>query len=395
MTIRTAVLAGTLALGCVVLACDKSPTQPAPVCAFTIAPATQSFSDSGGSGSIVITASDASCVWTATSGASWVTLGATSGTGTGTLGYQVGSNGSTDSRSTTVSVGGQSHVVSQSGRSAAPCTFEISPAGATLGDAGGTGTFAVIAPDGCGWTATSSAPWVVVTGGTSGSGNGTVAFSLTENNGDTTREATIGVADRLFAITQLAEPEAPVACVYSVSPVLFEPCMPASWASTTVTAPNSCTWSASVDVPWLTITNGASGSGTGQVTFTFTDNYYAPRTGLVMVRWPTPTAGQNVRVEQAGCLYYATPLAFHPTAVGGSFSFDVFQSSVPYWCGGPLDRLCVWSAVSTVPWITITTPMPRKGDYRVAFVVAPNGTSQPRSGIIKVMDLSVVVVQGG
>jgi len=395
MTIRTAVLAGTLALGCVVLACDKSPTQPAPVCAFTIAPATQSFSDSGGSGSIVITASDASCVWTATSGASWVTLGATSGTGTGTLGYQVGSNGSTDSRSTTVSVGGQSHVVSQSGRSAAPCTFEISPAGATLGDAGGTGTFAVIAPDGCGWTATSSAPWVVLTGGTSGSGNGTVAFSLTENNGETTREATIAVANRLFAIAQLAEPEAPVVCEYSVSPVLFQPCMAGNTVASTVTAPASCTWTASVDVPWLTILSGQSGNGTGQVTFRYEDNDFGPRTGLVMVRWPTPTAGQNVRVEQGGCVYFISQSAFHLTPAGGSSTFDVFQQTIPIECGGPLQNRCVWSAVSNVPWITITTAMPRTGDDRVSFTVAPNATGLVRSGTITVMDKTVVVVQAG
>jgi len=395
MTMRTAVLAGTLALGGL-LACDKTPTKPTPVCTFTIAPPAQSFADSGGSGSIAITASDPSCAWSATSGASWVTLGAASGTGSGTLGYQVASNGSMDGRSTTVTVGGQSHAVSQSGRPSTPCTFEIAPAAATFGDSGGTGSFAVMAPDGCAWSATSSAPWVVVTGGASGSGNGTVSFALTENNGDTTREATIALANRLFAVTQLAEPAAPEACVYSVSPVLLEPCMWGTTASTTVTAPNSCTWTASSSVPWLTITNGTSGSGTGQVTFTFTNNYDAPRTGLVMVRWPTPTAGQNVRVEQAGCFYFPTQSSFHPTAAGGSFSFYVFQQASPIECGGPRQNQCVWSAVSNVPWITITNPLTYQvGDGHVSFDVSINGTGSTRTGTITVMGETVVVVQGG
>lgn len=41
------------------------------------------------------------------------------------------------------------------------------------------------------------------------------------------------------------------------------------------------------------------------------------------------------------------------------------QSNDPISCGGPLQDACVWSAVSSAPWITITTPMPRAGDNPV------------------------------
>jgi len=395
MTIRTVLNVTVLALGCVILACDKSPTKPDPVCTFTIAPASQSFSAEGGSGSIAITASDASCAWTATSAASWVMVGAGAGTGSGTLGYQVASNTSTDSRATTVALGGQTHSVSQAGRTETPCTYDIAPTSATFGDAGGTGSFAVTAPDGCAWTAASSAPWAVVTGGASGSGNGMVSFIVAENNGTTTREAALVVADRSFAIMQLAEPVGPVVCEYSVSPVLFQPCMAGNTVASTVTAPASCTWTASVDVPWLTILSGQSGNGTGQVTFRYEDNNLAPRLGLVMVRWPTPTAGQNVRVSQGGCFYFTGQSAFHHTPAGGSSAFDVFQHTIPIECGGTLPIRCVWAAVSNEPWITITTPMPRTGADRVSFTVAPNASGVVRTGTITVMDKTVVVVQGG
>ena len=55
---------------------------------------------------------------------------------------------------------------------------------------------------------------------------------------------------------------------------------------------------------------------------------------------------------------------------------------------------CVWSAVSDVPWITITSSMPRAGDNPVAFTVAPN-SGTPRTGRITVRGTVVVITQAG
>ena len=91
-----------------------------------------------------------------------------------------------------------------------------------------------------------------------------------------------------------------------------------------------------------------------------------------MVRWPTPTAGQNIRVAQAGCRYGVSRTAIGIVAAGGSSSFDVVQQSDPTECGGATQDRCVWTARSEVPWITITSSMPRSGDNPVAFTVAAN-----------------------
>src|SRR4028118_348752 len=45
-----------------------------------------------------------------------------------------------------------------------------------------TGTITVMLPDGCSWTATSNVPWITITSGTSGSGNGTIKFAVPANN---------------------------------------------------------------------------------------------------------------------------------------------------------------------------------------------------------------------
>ena len=42
------------------------------------------------------------------------------------------------------------------------------------------------------------------------------------------------------------------------------------------------------------------------ITVEYPDNYDAPRAGTVLVRWPTPTQGQNVHLSQAGCRYAVT-----------------------------------------------------------------------------------------
>jgi hypothetical protein len=143
------------------------------------------------------------------------------------------------------------------------------------------------------------------------------------------------------------------------------------------------------------VSSGTSGTGSSVITITYPDNYDAPRQGIVMVRWPTPTAGQNIRIAQAGCHYAVSQSAFDMTAAGGSGTFVVLQESDPNTCGGATQDRCIWTAQSNVPWITITSSMPRAGDNPVAFVVASNDGSATRVGTITVKDKAVVITQTG
>jgi hypothetical protein len=115
-----------------------------------------------------------------------------------------------------------------------------------------------------------------------------------------------------------------------------------------------------------------SGSGSAVLSMTYTDNYDAARDGIVMVRWPTPTAGQNIRLSQAGCMYGVSRTDISVPSTGGADTFNVVQQSVPTECGGATQDRCLWTAHSNVPWIVITSSMPRMGDNPVAFTVAPN-----------------------
>jgi hypothetical protein len=374
--------------------CDtrKTPNEPTPVCTIAISPGSLAFGNEGGTGTVTVSVA-AGCAWSATSSAGWiaVTAGST-GSGPGTIAYSVNANANTQSRTGALTIGGLSHAVTQDGRSPTICTYELSPDAATWGNDGGTRTFTVGAPADCSWTATSDAPWVVVTSGNQGSGAGTVSYTVAPHSGPSERTAIITVADRRFTVRQVGDV---TACQYSVGPVDFSPCMPGGSVTATLTTQASCPWTATPDASWLNLPGGTAGAGSGVITISYPDNYDAPRQGIVLVRWPTATAGQNIRVAQAGCLYAVSLSAFSFTATGGSGTFDVIQQSVPNTCGGATQDRCVWTAQSDVPWITITSSMPRAGDNPVSFTVATNDGAAPRTGRITVRDKVVVITQAG
>ena len=64
-------------------------------------------------------------------------------------------------------------------------------------------------------------------------------------------------------------------------------------------------------------------------------------------------------------------------------------------CGGATQDRCVWSAAANVPWITITSSMPRSGDNPVSFVVSSNAGTDARVGTITVRDKVVLITQAG
>jgi C1A family cysteine protease len=68
--------------------------------------------------------------------------------------------------------------------------------------AGGTGAVAVTPADGCMWTATSSASWLSITSGASGTGPGTVQYTVQPATGSSARTANITIQDQTFSITQ-------------------------------------------------------------------------------------------------------------------------------------------------------------------------------------------------
>ena len=92
-----------------------------------------------------------------------------------------------------------------------PSTRPYGSSGAVTGD-----TVPVTAPGTCGWTARTEQNWIIVTGGASGSGPGTVTYSLTANTTPQTRTGIITINRQSFTITQASTNPQPTPV--SVSP---------------------------------------------------------------------------------------------------------------------------------------------------------------------------------
>jgi len=274
------------------------------------------------------------------------------------------------------------------------CTFSTSITSVTVGAAGGTCRFDVGAPATCAWVAASNASWVRITGppGGAGAGSGGVTCSVDANPDAGVRSATITVGGRTVTVSQTGT----ASCDYTVTPLDFRECIRGGFERTVaVNAAAGCGWTAASTASWLTLSSGSSGAGSGTVTFTLGDNYDAARLGVIEVRWPTPTTGQNVRVYQEGCLYTTSRDSFDVPASGGDFAVDVYASPTDPACGGPLQDVCLWSAVASAPWVTVLTTMPRRGDDRVFFRVTANGTGSARTATISVRDRTVTIKQAG
>jgi hypothetical protein len=72
---------------------------------------------------------------------------------------------------------------------------------ATIAPAGGVKSVDVSATSGDAWTAVSNVPWIMITSGSNGTGNGTVQYSVASNIGGV-RAGTIAIAGQTFTVTQ-------------------------------------------------------------------------------------------------------------------------------------------------------------------------------------------------
>jgi len=89
-----------------------------------------------------------------------------------------------------------SNEVSYGGSSS--CTYSISPSSASFASTGGTGTISVTATSGCSWSASTGVSWATISSGSTGTGSGTVKYSVAANTGAARTAAFDGRRQDLF-----------------------------------------------------------------------------------------------------------------------------------------------------------------------------------------------------
>ena len=342
-------------------------TQDGP-CTASVNPPGQNFAAGGGLGSFDFI-SGGGCAWTAMSTANWITLTtASSGSGPTVVDFSVAPNTTNAQRGGAIIIGGQFFAVTQD----APCTPTVSPTQQQFTSAGGSNSASVTIGAGCNWTATTNDSWITINSGASGTGNGTVNYSVAANPGGQ-RSGLIFVAGKTLSILQ----DGACAPMLNQSSKSFG--SGADSSSVDVTIGAACAWSVSTAASWITITSPLNNTGNGTVNFSVTANPGQQRSGTIVI------AGLNFNVIQDGaCGISINPSVRQLPVEGGNSSTSVSVASG-----------CNWTAMATAPWITITSGVSGTGNGTVNFSVTTNGTGSQRSGTITIGDKTLNVLQDG
>ncbi|HMV47227.1 MAG TPA: M12 family metallo-peptidase [Blastocatellia bacterium] len=248
------------------------------------------------------------------------------------------------------------------------CAYSLMPTAQNFPAAGGNNTVNVIADAGCPWTAVSNAAWINVTSGASGTGNGTVAYTVAVNAGPQ-RNGTITIAGQTFTVTQGS------GCTFSLAPQMQNFIAAGGNGSLTVTTAAICGWTATTNDAWINIISG-SGTGNGTATFSVTANTGPQRSGSILVGDQTFTVTQD-----SGCTFSIAPTSQNFSASGGSSSVGVTTAAG-----------CSWTAVSNDSWLTVTGGATGTGNGVVGYSVAAN-TGNARTGTITIAGQTFTVNQ--
>ncbi len=334
-------------------------------CTTSVSPLNVTIGPQGGDGSVQVV-SGPGCEWTAAANASWIRVNAGArGSGVGRVEFTVAANAGIE-RTGTVAVGGRTITVFQQDG----CTFALDRDQQTFPSAGGSGTAVVSAAAGCGWSSTSAAPWITISGAASGSGNGQVQFTVAAYTGPA-RDGVLTVRGARLTIAQAS------GCTYSAAATGQSLSSGGGSGTVAVTTGAGCPWNATTNAEWIHL-SPASGTGPEQVRFTATANSGPPRSTTLIV------AGQSFTLTQASaCTYLLAPPSHLFDAGGGNGTILVIVT-------GP----CTWTASSAVDWIRITNGSSGAGNGLVQFVVSAN-SGPTRIGTLLIAGQEYQVTQRG
>ena len=334
-------------------------------CRFDLQPTSQNVGAEGSSGSFAVETPSA-CSWTPTASDGWITIqNSGSRNGSGSVNFTVAAN-TGGVRDGTINVGGQAFTILQAAPS---CRFQLSPAAGSFGGAGGSGTINVTVPATCNWNASTTVPWISIVGDASGTGNGTVGFTVQPNTGPA-RSGIITVGGQRFTVTQQQ-----AACTYSISPAGQSFPTAGGQGTVSVSTNSVCTWNTS-DVPVWVTGMPPTGSGAQTLTFTVEPNAGPGRTANVII------AGQTFAISQTGgCSFSLAPGSYSATAAGGQSSVVVNTSAG-----------CNWTSSGVPAWVT-GIPGSGAGTTTLDFTVAANPNPSPRSANINIGGRTFTVSQ--
>ena len=340
--------------------------RPTAELSFNVSPMASTASVEGANGLISVTATP-DLPWTATSGANWLTVYAatTNGAGNGNVVYQASPNPTLFERTGTIIVTpetasgmtAKTHMVTQPAAQSAlsmsgyefeasgePCSVEVSLAEIVQ------------------WSVENTNSWITVNGSTSRTGPGTVVLQAAANNTVYPRSGTVTIAGKSFSVSQKARG---VELEYDTK--LFG--TDGGYESISIHPDGNSSWTAvASDATWITIFQGDSGTGDGEILY-IVSPYVGDgtaRTGWIEV------GDKKVYITQRAYDLSIEPNGTNVVGNAGAGEFGVSAG---------IDD--VWTAIVTEPWITLVSGYDAgTGSGVVRFLYTENNTGKTRTGKI-------------
>jgi hypothetical protein len=177
-------------------------TQRMATCAISLSATNRSHGHGATSNSVDVDTA-AGCPWPVSTTNTWIQILSPNpgpGTGTGTVIYALAANTNLIPRVGSIQIGTRTLVLNQG---SGDCNYKLSANTRPHGFGASTNSVNVtnVTP-GCTWTASTSTPWITLLGNTTGTGNGTLQYSIAINSGNTSRTGTIVVEDEILTLTQ-------------------------------------------------------------------------------------------------------------------------------------------------------------------------------------------------
>ena len=175
------------------------------------------------------------------------------------------------------------------------CTYDVFPDSQSFGSTGGNGNIGITTLNGCPWTATTDVSWITLgVGNGGGSGSTAVTYWVNGNQTTQTRTGTITVAGHVTTITQEG-----ITCSYDISPANRSFTSDGGSDYVNMAAADACSWTATSNDSWITITSGGSGSGWGTIYYSAATNPTgSPRTGTISIVGQTFSVFQTSEAMQ-------------------------------------------------------------------------------------------------
>jgi hypothetical protein len=230
--------------------------------------------------------------------------------------------------------------------------------------------------------------WITDVSPRSGQGAADVSFRVSANDEVSSREGAIVVNGLQARISQRAP------CRYDLAPPSHNIDAGGGFASVTIATSAECSWTALIDVNWISFTSPAAGSGNGTVAFAVRLNDGAQRSGSIAI------GTQRSSIVQASSPPPAPPSpppAPPPPAPACTYVLSPTFDNVSWNDGaGGLSVLttptCSWTALSQVGWLTIAGGSSGTGTGSVSYRFLMN-PGPARTGTLTIAGRTFTVFQ--